>query len=400
MALLSYHDFRVPGNQMLFTRVALMSAMLTSTKASDGISKLIFKSDFDKLTRSLQDQTIKMEGLLSDAWCQCQKDLDKEPSTKAFAFGKLCVRMVLLLLSKQKYGRDPEIDSFEDVLALFAEDLLNKKKVAGESSASKDRALKVEDLLHASPAQVCLIQNSHLEIGGRYVHQQYEDRIFTFEKMMANHCLFRFAPMFGEPLTVEAPFDTLKQWKRTKKEIPKLLPSGLVECKLASQAMGQVQGDYLRSYVQCVICEAFFANPCPQKLQFSLNPSGVYTSTKAKKGELQLFPLGVVQEVKPENLKKVKGLVLQYQGHHFQLAPYKALAQAEADAPGVLIPYQWVQASDDAETCNMTIKQVIVKEVSLPVLVNQSGPISSDTLLVKPSSSCATSSQPKKKAKK
>ncbi|CAK9027725.1 unnamed protein product [Durusdinium trenchii] len=122
MALLAYHDFRVQGDQMLFTRLALLTTMLTSTKVSDGVSKLIVKSDFDKMTRSLHKQTVQMEAILKEAWKQ--DDTDVGPQKKAMAFGKLSVRMCLLLFGKQKFGRDPLVETFEEITQLYAEELV------------------------------------------------------------------------------------------------------------------------------------------------------------------------------------------------------------------------------------------------------------------------------------
>lgn len=68
-----------------------------------------------------------MEGLLKDAWRQCNKD-DIDPSVRAMSFGKLRVRSTLLLLQKQKHGRDDELESFEQVMQMFANDLIWKKK--------------------------------------------------------------------------------------------------------------------------------------------------------------------------------------------------------------------------------------------------------------------------------
>ncbi|CAK9056528.1 Uncharacterized protein SCF082_LOCUS30455 [Durusdinium trenchii] len=125
MALLAYHDFRVQGDQMLFTRLALLTTMLTSTKVSDGVSKLIVKSDFDKMTRSLHKQTVQMEAILKEAWKQ--DDTDVGPQKKAMAFGKLSVRMCLLLFGKQKFGRDPLVETFEEITQLYAEELVGQR---------------------------------------------------------------------------------------------------------------------------------------------------------------------------------------------------------------------------------------------------------------------------------
>ena len=168
MALLAYHDFRVQGDQMLFTRLALLTTMLTTTKVSDGVSKLIVKSDFDKMTRSLQKQAVQMEHILREAWRQ--EDHHVTPERKASAFGKLSVRMRLLLLGKQKFGRDPVLDSFEEITKMYGEDLAGTKPEAlSSSTTAKPKCQPVRDLLNASAQEVALLQNSHLHLDGRHL---------------------------------------------------------------------------------------------------------------------------------------------------------------------------------------------------------------------------------------
>ena len=170
MALLAYHDFRVSvqGDQMLFTRLALLTTMLTTTKVSDGVSKLIVKSDFDKMTRSLQKQAVQMERILREAWRQ--EDHHVTPERKASAFGKLSVRMCLLLLGKQKFGRDPVLDSFEEITKMYGEDLAGTKPEAlSSSTTAKPKCQPVRDLLNASAQEVALLQNSHLHLDGRHL---------------------------------------------------------------------------------------------------------------------------------------------------------------------------------------------------------------------------------------
>ena len=103
--------------------------MLTSKEAVDGYSKLNVTSDFDKLSRALQAKAIEMDNMLNETWVKLQGE-SHEPIHKAKASGKLCVRMVLLVLSKQKHGRDLEFESFQEVTEAFAADLLGQAALA------------------------------------------------------------------------------------------------------------------------------------------------------------------------------------------------------------------------------------------------------------------------------
>ena len=57
-----------------FKALALVATILTSSKHSDGISRLVTKSDLDKMKGSLQENAIKMEDLLHEAWNKLQMD--------------------------------------------------------------------------------------------------------------------------------------------------------------------------------------------------------------------------------------------------------------------------------------------------------------------------------------
>lgn len=115
--------------------------------------------------------TIEMENILKETWVKLQGE-SHEPIHKAKASGKLCVRMVLLVLSKQKHGRDPEFESFQEVTEAFAADLLGQAALAPKAKASPacdSKKDSIKDLVSATQAQVAAIQNSHLEIDGKHL---------------------------------------------------------------------------------------------------------------------------------------------------------------------------------------------------------------------------------------
>lgn len=74
MNLLAYYNFKLPGCQLNFLRIALLATILSSKRHQDGISKLVFKSDFDKLKGKSstkiagQGLAIMPEGSRPGAW--------------------------------------------------------------------------------------------------------------------------------------------------------------------------------------------------------------------------------------------------------------------------------------------------------------------------------------------
>lgn len=168
MALLSFYDFKVEGNALLFSRLALLSAMLTSKKHSDGYQKLVFKNDFDKMARSLKEKTVQMEKVLRDAWVKVQ-DENIPAETKNMAYGRLAVRCVLYLLGKQKLGRDTlQFESMEEITTAYCNELQGKEDDDAPAPSSS-QGPQVKDLIQATSAEVALIQHSHLKINEQYL---------------------------------------------------------------------------------------------------------------------------------------------------------------------------------------------------------------------------------------
>eukprot|EP00438_Fugacium_kawagutii_P004869 Skav203385 [mRNA] locus=scaffold1379:411164:415169:+ [translate_table: standard] len=378
MALLSYFDFKVEGNSLLFTRFALLSAMLTSKKHADGYQKVVFKNDFDRMSRALKQQTVQMEQVLKDAWVKVQD----ESIPKNLAYGKLVVRSVLLLLGKQKLGRDNvQFESMEEITTAYCNELQGKD-ADGEGAASSSQGPQVKDLIQATSAEVALIQHSHLKVNEQYIHQKdYADQVFTLKALTNDQCIFEHVPLFGEKIVVKAGLDELKHWKRTKKDLPQLAPEDFVAQRMVGKS-GQILLGYYKAYVDYVLHEAYFANLVKGKLHFSLCPTGVYSKDKIKKGDLQLFPLGHVQVIKPEDVKKTKNLIVQYEGHSFQIVPHKSVAAFDAKDKGHFIPFFWVQETQEETLCNMQPKVVTFMDLKIPILIN-AGPINSMDQLLK-----------------
>eukprot|EP00435_Cladocopium_sp_Y103_P024771 s3052_g6.t1 len=380
MALLSYFDFKVEGNSLLFTRFALLSAMLTSRKHADGYQKLIFKNDYDKMSRALKEQTVQMDQVLKDAWVKVE-DPSIPADVKNMAYGKLAVRCILYLLGKQKLGRDNvQFESMEEITTAYCNELQGKDD-DGAPAASSCEGPQVKDLIQASSAEVALLQHSHLKVNEQYIHQkEHTDKVFTLKALTSDQCIFEHVPLFGENIVVKSGLDELKLWKKTKKDLPKLATEEFVSQRMVGKS-GQPLLGYYKAYVDYVLHEAYFANLVKGKLHFSLSPAGVYSSLKIKKGDLQLYPLGHVQVIKPEDLKKTKNLIVQYEGHSFQIMPYKSVTAFDAKDKGHLIPFYWVQETEEDSQCNMAPKMVTFMDLKIPILFNCAPINSMDQLL-------------------
>ena len=200
----------------------------------------------------------------------------------------------------------------------------------------------------------------------RYTNKKHEDAVFELVSIESNHVVFKHQPLFGEPTIAKADFDQLKFWKVTKKECPLLCEQEMKMSKMVGGKGEVIKVDMVKSGLQEAINDFYLQNL--PKVEFALHPTMLFAGAKFKKGELQLIPAGLVQTLKPE--EKVRGIKLRHKGYDFQLVPYKAASEFDMEKGGNLVPFFWVQTHDQEEEVNMGFKNVTVKGMSLPTLVN------------------------------
>ena len=145
----------------MFLRIAILATVLTSPKSMNGISKLIYPSDFQKLKshKKLSD----IETMLSDAWKACEGLLPQVSASQAF--GNFCRRMILLAVMKQKKD---SFESFEEVVQQFQDDLKGDSASTAASTEQK-KDVKVHDLINCSNADIAKLQNSQIEVGKMFL---------------------------------------------------------------------------------------------------------------------------------------------------------------------------------------------------------------------------------------
>ena len=146
-------------------RTAMWATGLTTSKTSDGIQKLLQKSDIDRLKNAtLFPNMQKAEDMLKDCWsmtkaASAMSAEDHRVATKAF--GLVCIRLTLHLLSKEKHARESrKFDTMEEIVSQFGQDLKKSPAPAPSSSTSTT----VANLLVAKPKDIALLQHSHIEL--------------------------------------------------------------------------------------------------------------------------------------------------------------------------------------------------------------------------------------------
>lgn len=77
---------------------------------------------------------------------------------------------MLLLLGKQKHSRDhKEVESYEEIIEMFGEELAGiEASGATAKPEGPEASTKVTDLLQATAAEVAQLQHKHIKVGSRH----------------------------------------------------------------------------------------------------------------------------------------------------------------------------------------------------------------------------------------
>ncbi|CAL1171611.1 unnamed protein product [Cladocopium goreaui] len=339
MKSIAYMEFKGSTSLYPFLRWA---SMMCSNRSSDGYSKLLNKSDCEKLKNAAFKAQVDMaEQALADGWEVIQKST-AEQATKLAAFGRLCTRLTLHVLKKEKHGREPAgHESINAICTLFAADLAGGAKPSVRKEEAKPTVeLEVKNVLASTPAELALLQNPHMKQGQLYTcSKEHGNKIWTFLNSSASKVKFSHQPVFGPAESIEVEFEKLKD------------------------------------------------------VAFSNHPNLVWSVKKVKKGALKLFPAGTVTKVKDTPVGG-KHYIKAF-GHHWLVQPFKALTDFKK-GEGVLAPFWWVKSADNEG--NMQLAEATVDGCKIPYLVNCT-PLGPEEMLVLEKPENASSAKKQSKVK-
>ena len=128
------------GTTYPFLRAACLAAQPTSPKSSDGISRLLTKSDVEKLKGKDMKQIVELaEKTLAMGW-----NIVSNAAAQGLAavvcngcFGKFITTVILHILGKEKYGREPKgFESLDVINQMFVDEVKDRLSNSTSGQAS------------------------------------------------------------------------------------------------------------------------------------------------------------------------------------------------------------------------------------------------------------------------
>ena len=257
-------DFKADTTTLPFLRVALCATQVTAPRSfiRDGISKMICKSDFDKLKQKKAfDDIMKAEQLMVAAW-QTLEASGLPLEKTALPFGKFQIRLVLLLLAKELKGREGK--EYKTLLAINEQFQADFAECCGSgpgpsaTAKAKSAATMVKSLDQVNdPVQIVLAGNSHIQLGKHYILREDGDgKVWKLEEVGPTSAKFSHAPYFGSKEEKEIPHSELKKAKLWVKPGPCLIEESVRKALLPAASSTFIE-EVARSKAQCALYDKF-----------------------------------------------------------------------------------------------------------------------------------------------
>ena len=122
-------------NSFPMVRIGMIATNLTAppSRVIDGHARLVTKSDIEKLkSKKMSDKINQVEEALEAAW----QESSKSQNENFKAFGRMMIRSSLLLLQKEKSGREKAVYTLDEIKSMFKQHLQGQAEAAVEAPSS------------------------------------------------------------------------------------------------------------------------------------------------------------------------------------------------------------------------------------------------------------------------
>ncbi|CAE7236417.1 unnamed protein product [Symbiodinium sp. CCMP2456] len=397
LTAITFVDFKDAESRYPFLKAALWACQLHSPKHHDSISRLLSKTDVEKLKTAAVKQTVKnAEQLLKMSWDILEKPGWLNEKKGVGLIARFMIRVALFVCNKSGKGREPHVyETLADVHAAFSQELEAVKKghdpakapgAGSSSSAVGSPAKRIKD--NSSAAAIALRQHSWLKVGGRYSRKDCTD-IHVFEAMTDHVARFRVVDPWGQEKEVEVLHADLKGMKATEKMPPTILDQGLV----ATLGLSSFKGLY--SEVSHALYEHYqqpfglkpkslsvgwvAQNELDESWLHYSSDNKIYAAKNIKKGGLKLYPVGFLVRSQSDERDKGKAIVKHSDsGFKFVVQPPRVELEA---GKSCLVPYFWVQPSAGESNMEHGETAIAGKSIVVPFLKNKAKLVAGEQLL-------------------
>ena len=374
-------------NLFPMVRIGMIATNLTAppSRVIDGHARLVTKSDIEKLkSKKMSDKINQVEEALEAAWHESSKS--KNENFKAF--GRMMIRSSLLLLQKEKSGREKAVYTLDEIKSMFKQDLQSQAEAAVEapSSSSKPDDSHAVALKDAKNPYFLASKTMELATGKHYIHKDFPDKIWVCVASSDQGMELKFTHhLSGQVCALNVrPEEIHEKLKITKTSSPHILdpqiaatlfPSSTCEDEAAKAAMWLWLHDNYNEHDTDETMVLFQDMP----------KMAMFACENIKKGGLTLLPatdkVGNIVKERPSS--KECAQLKAKNGSIWFILPPKGVKCKDDSYSGVLAPYWLVKEDPTGKFGQMEKKMIKFKDHEVECFTNTDPILKHDMIALK-----------------
>ena len=401
------------SNLYPMVRVGLAITNLCHDKKIDGVAKLITKTDISGLknnkTRILLQEC---ELFLTRAWKECESS-SKQVTLKWKILGQAMIRSILMLVKKEKLGKEGKEYKLTEIEALFAKGMTGEDTPhVHEASSSKGSDQYALDLDQGHTPMFLAQKNLGLKIGATYTVKDFPTRLWTVTQLTDSEIQLTWSPLLDptkKSILTYKDHEIAANLKPSKSKVPQLF-DGLELDALFPHNSFDVEDENSRAKIYLILHEAYneMDMETDDIIVQSIPKVAMYASKDIGKKKCKLIPVPekVNQVMKKEPPANMKYGEVQFEGQTWYIGSLKPLKMPKDDDPtqkvtGVFAPF-WYALTKEEEG-NLKEELVTYKgsvgDLKIKILTNTDDILKHDMLALQKGEKLSEE-QPTKKARK
>ena len=386
--------------KVAFLRAALVAANLVTDKVVDGFSRLIVKTDVEKLKgKDAKPRSVEVDQSIGRVWNIVEKAKDDGVISEEqgdLLVGRFMMRNVLVLIDKQKWGPEPtrkfadtkEVkDEFIVDLTTYAREdleitdadldgLLGDWVPSAGHAAAPAPAAEPRGTKRAASVLSAAEQNDPVRIFGEHgfnigdrVREKGVQDVYTIMEC-GEKITLKIYDQFGKnKLKAMIPLATfLDKWSVYKGNLSQVLPP-----QAAAAQHDHMSMDYLRCRVFNALLDhetTHTTSVTEESLDFMIYPHGIVAKKTIARGVLKLAPLAPLSNIYGD--QKNQSVAITVEGKKVYVTSTGKPRDTDEKELGkhIYVPFWWVEGIPDESIVNMKLVGTKADDITIPVLQN------------------------------
>ena len=344
------------SNLYTMVRVGLVITNLCHEKKVDGVAKLITKTDIKGLTSSKIKLVLQeCELFLTRAWKQCEAS--SLPVTFNWkVLGQAMIRTVLMLVKKEKLGREGKEYKMSDIQGMFAKGMAGEETTESKAASSKDQPAL--DLDQGHTPMFLAKKQLDLKIGSTYTVQEFPNRLWTVTKLTDSEVELAWSPLL-EPskktILTYKDHEIATKLKPSKARVPQLFDTNELD-QLFPHNSDDVADECTRAQIFLLLQEAYnkMDLDTDEIIVQSIPKMAIYAKKDFGKKKCKLIPVPekVHQLMKKLPQSNTKYGEVQFAGETWYIGGLRPLKIPKDDDPpqkvsGVFAPFWYALTKEE-----------------------------------------------------